>query len=55
MVILPDPYNRVMIFYLFDPVGGWNRRPAQTGPGGQKLTFPWFDSMILCNFLATIP
>ena len=41
-------------FLFFRPRGLWTWRPAQTGPGGQHLTFPRFDPMILCSFLATI-
>ena len=41
-------------FLFFRPRGLRTWRPAQTGPGGEKVTFPRFDPMILCSFLSTI-
>ena len=37
-------------FLFFRPRGLRTRRPAQTGPRGEKVTFPRFDPMILCIF-----
>ena len=52
-------YNPRWIYWSYDfffvrPRGLRTQRLAQTEPGGEKITFPRFDPMILCSFLATI-